>query len=63
MVFLSGVGSAFPLIRTHEILNNLHEKLPDTPVVVFYPGVYNLQELILFGLLDANYYRAFRLVS
>lgn len=63
VVFLSGVGSAFPLIRTHEILNNLHERLPDTPVVVFYPGVYTLQELVLFGLLDANYYRAFRLVS
>lgn len=63
VVFLTGVGSAFPLIRTHEVLNNLHDRLPNTPVVSFYPGVYNLQELVLFGLLDANYYRAFRLVS
>ena len=62
VVFLTGVGSAYPLIRAHEVLNNLHDKLDKKPLVVFYPGKYTMQELVLFGLLEANYYRAFRLV-
>jgi hypothetical protein len=63
VLLLTGVGSAYPLIRTHEVLNNLHDKLDRKPLVVFFPGEYTMQELRLFGLLDANYYRAFRLVS
>lgn len=63
IIFLTGVGSAFPLIRAHEVLNNLHDKLDRKPLVLFYPGNYTMQELILFGMLEANYYRAFRLVS
>jgi hypothetical protein len=63
VLLLTGVGSAYPLIRTHEILNNLHDKLDRKPLVVFFPGEYTMQELRLFGSLDANYYRAFRLVS
>ena len=63
VLLLTGVGSAYPLVRTHEILNNLHDKLDRKPLVVFFPGEYNMQELRLFGQLDANYYRAFRLVS
>lgn len=63
VLLLTGVGSAYPLIRTHEVLSNLHDKLDRKPLVVFFPGEYNMQELRLFGMLDANYYRAFRLVS
>ena len=63
VLLLTGVGSAYPLVRTHEVLNNLHDKFDRKPLVVFFPGEYNMQELRLFGLLDANYYRAFRLVS
>jgi hypothetical protein len=63
IVFVTGVGSAYPLIRTHEILNNLHDKLDTKPVVIFYPGKYTMHELLLFGILDANYYRAFRLID
>ena len=34
-----------------------------TPLVMFYPGIYDQQSLSLFGKLPAqNYYRAFRLV-
>jgi hypothetical protein len=62
VVFLTGVGSAYPLIRGHEVLNNLHDKLDKKPLVMFYPGKYTMQELVLFGTLEANYYRAFRLV-
>ena len=63
IVFITGVGSAYPLIRTHEVLNNLHDKLDTKPVVVFYPGKFTMQELLLFGVLDSNYYRAFRLID
>jgi len=63
IILITGVGAAYPLIRMHEVLNNLHDKLDTKPVVIFYPGKYNMQELVLFGLLDANYYRAFRLID
>lgn len=63
IVFLTGIGSAYPLVRGHEVLNNLHDKLDRKPLVMFYPGNYTMQELVLFGILEANYYRAFRLVS
>ncbi len=63
IILITGVGAVSPLIRMHEVLNNLHDKLDTRPVVIFYPGKYNMQELVLFGLLDANYYRAFRLID
>jgi hypothetical protein len=63
IVLMSGIGNAWPLLRSHTLLNNLHPLMQMTPLVVFYPGVYNGQELSLFGRLgDNNYYRAFRLV-
>ena len=64
MVFLTGIGSAFPLVRTHNLLNSLHPLMGQTPLVLFYPGQYDGQSLRLFGLLnDRPYYRAFRLVD
>ncbi|MGN7611900.1 DUF1788 domain-containing protein [Magnetococcales bacterium HHB-1] len=64
MVFLSGVGTAYPLVRTHSLLNSLHPLLEKTPLVLFYPGKYDGQSLRLFGILtDRPYYRAFRLVD
>lgn len=69
LVFLVGVGKAYPLVRSHTILNNLHSVLDKIPVVMFYPGSYDQKELNLFagnkfdGLKDDNYYRAFRLVA
>ena len=64
LVLVSGVGSAYPLLRTHNLLNNLHHHLGNTPLVLFYPGVYDGQSLRLFGTLqDKPYYRAFRLVD
>lgn len=63
-VFISAVGSAYPMIRTHNLLNNLQPLMGTTPLVVFYPGQYDGQSLRLFGrLADNPYYRAFRLVS
>ena len=64
VVFLTGVGKCFPILRSHKVLNNLHQAFVKAPVVMFFPGVYNEQELILFGeIKDDNYYRAFKLVK
>ena len=63
LVILSGVGSVWPLLRSHTLLNNLHPIMGRTPLVMFYPGRYDGQSLRLFGKLrNANYYRAFKLV-
>lgn len=64
MIFLTGVGAAYPLVRTHSLLNNLQPLLGKTPVVLFFPGRFNGQSLQLFGeLQETPYYRAFRLVD
>ncbi len=63
LVMVSGVGSAYPLLRSHNLLNNLHALMEATPLVMFYPGVYTGQGMRLFGKLkEVNYYRAFRLI-
>ena len=63
LILVSGVGSVFPLLRSHNLLNNLHSKMGQTPLVLFYPGRYDGQSLRLFGKLKGdNYYRAFELV-
>jgi len=64
VIFLTGIGKCYPLLRSHKVLNNLHQAIDSVPVVMFYPGKYDGQELILFGAIkDGNYYRAFRLVD
>ena len=63
LVLVSGVGNAYPLLRSHNLLNNLHALMEDTPLVMFYPGIYTGQGLRLFGKLEeTNYYRAFQLI-
>ena len=54
LVLVSGVGSAYPLLRTHNLLNNLHHRMGSTPLVLFYPGVYDGQSLRLFGTWKTN---------
>lgn len=63
VVFLTGVGKCFPILRSHKILNNLHQVMDHCPVILFYPGVYTGNTLNIFGKLkDDNYYRAFPIV-
>lgn len=63
IVILYGVGSVWPLLRAHDLLNNLHAVLDKTPLILFYPGYYSGQNLRLFNKLPSNnYYRAFKLV-
>ena len=64
VVFLMGIGKCYPLLRSHKVLNNLHQAFVRVPVVMFFPGTYDEQELVLFNeIKDDNYYRAFRLVK
>lgn len=67
IVLITGVGKAFPIIRSHTILNNLQSIFRRTPVVMTYPGRYEIKNsmtLRLFERLDDdNYYRAFPLVE
>lgn len=64
IVFLTGVGKAWPIIRSHTILNNLHRIVEEQPLVMFFPGTYDGGTLMLFNQLkDDNYYRAFQLVD
>ncbi|MEO8275811.1 MAG: DUF1788 domain-containing protein [Thermoanaerobaculia bacterium] len=75
LVLVSGVGSAYPLMRSHTLLSNLHAIMGQTPLVLFYPGRYDKMTLRLFGKVGlaggppedrrkpANYYRAFRLID
>lgn len=63
LVLVSGVGNAWPMLRSHTLLNCLHAYMEATPLVLFYPGKYSGQSLRLFGKLpESNYYRAFSLV-
>jgi len=64
LIFLTGVGKAWPMVRSHTILNNVQPLLGNIPLVTFYPGKYSGFDLSLFGKFrDANYYRAFRLIN
>ncbi|WP_302794690.1 DUF1788 domain-containing protein [Cloacibacillus evryensis] len=64
IVFLTGVGKCFPILRSHKVLNNLHQVMDKVPVIMFYPGKYDGQELVLFSeIKDDNYYRAFKLID
>ncbi len=64
VIFITGVGKCYPILRSHKVLNNLHQAIDNVPVVMFYPGKYDGQELVLFGeIKDDNYYRAFKLVD
>ncbi|SDJ77928.1 DUF1788 domain-containing protein [Salimicrobium halophilum] len=64
IVFVTGVGKVFPIIRSHTVLNNIHRAVDQIPIIMFFPGEYDRQSLQLFNeLKDDNYYRAFRLVD
>ncbi|HAR1220919.1 TPA: DUF1788 domain-containing protein [Enterococcus faecium] len=62
VVFLTGIGELYPLIRAHSILNKMHQVFDRVPVVMMYPGEYDeLSLTILNTNKDDNYYRAFRI--
>jgi hypothetical protein len=67
IIFLTGIGKAWPIIRTHTILSKLHHRIEKNPLVMFFPGSYINEprfELRLFDEFgDNNYYKAFRLIE
>lgn len=70
LVLMSGVGSIWPMLRAHSLLNCLHTVMGKTPLVMFYPGSFDGTTLRLFGHIASakskpgskHYYRAFTLV-
>ena len=70
LVLLSGVGSVWPMLRAHSLLNCLHTVMGKTPLVMFYPGTFDGTTIRLFGQIAPStskpgtkpYYRAFTLI-
>lgn len=61
-IFISGVGSVYPFVRSHGILNNIVELTDGHNLILFFPGEYNNLQLKLFGRIsDENYYRGHNL--
>ena len=59
IILLTGVGKCYPLLRSHKILNDLHDRLADGIVLMMFPGRYEDGYLYLFGdVKDGNNYRA-----
>ena len=67
IILITGVGKSYPVIRSHTILNNLQNIFKRNPVVMFYPGRYEMKKAMTLRLFDRldddNYYRAFPLVE
>lgn len=67
VVFLTGIGKCYPLLEAPEVFNkilyNMPQEFAEVPMILFYPGTYTEQELVVFNeLKEDNYYRAFRIV-
>jgi len=63
VLFLTGIGKVYPFMRSHKLLDCMQQEFSDIPIVMFYPGEFNGQSLILFEKFhDGNYYRAFNLL-
>ena len=63
-IIITGVGKAYPLLRSHNVLNNLSQQIDDVPVIMFFPGKYSGLDLLLFNTIkDSNYYKAQQLIK
>src|SRR5690625_3411278 len=69
IVFLTGIGEVFPFVRSHTVLNNLQSVVSDKPMLMYFPGRYEVSAtqgsaLVLFGQLkDDSFYRAKRILD
>lgn len=64
IIFLTGVGKAYPIVRSHHLLTSLQTVITKMPLILFYPGIYQSNKMKLFGhLRNDHYYRAFRIVE
>jgi hypothetical protein len=63
VLFLTGIGNIYPFMRSHKMLDSMQQIFSDIPIVMFYPGSFDGQDLRLFkDFLDGHYYRAFNLI-
>lgn len=69
ILFLTGIGEVFPFVRSHTVLNNLQTVVSNKPMLMFFPGRYEVSAtqgsaLVLFGQLkDDSFYRAKRILD
>ena len=69
ILFLTGIGEVFPFVRSHTVLNNLQTVVSSKPMLMFFPGRYEVSAtqgsaLVLFGQLkDDSFYRAKRILD
>jgi hypothetical protein len=69
ILFLTGIGEVFPFVRSHTVLNNLQTVVSERPMLMFFPGRYEVSAtqgsaLVLFGQLkDDSFYRAKRILD
>lgn len=69
ILFLTGIGEVFPYVRSHTVLNNLQTVVSHRPMLMFFPGRYEVSAtqgsaLVLFGQLkDDSFYRAKRILD
>ncbi|CAM3489337.1 DUF1788 domain-containing protein [Aeromicrobium ponti] len=52
LIFITGVGSAHPFLRSSQLLKAISSKGYKKPIVLFYPGEFTGLRLKLFGILD-----------
>ena len=63
IIFITGVGKIYPIMRAHKLLNNLFPFITNNPLILFFPGTYSGYGLDLFNEIKGdNYYRAFKLL-
>ena len=63
VILITGVGTAYPFIRVHSLLDAMQPYFTDVPILVMYPGTFDGRTVRLFDQLKANpYYRAFNVV-
>ena len=63
LIFISGVGGCWNMVRLQSLLSNLQSRLGTIPLVMFFPGTYTETGLKRFDEFEEDrYYRAFKLV-
>ena len=61
-VFITDIGSVYPFLRAHAILNNIDSLAENSKLIMFFPGEYDKRQLKLFNRIsDENYYRGHNL--
>ena len=60
VIFITGVGKIYPIMRSHKLLNNLFPYITQNPLILFFPGSYSGYGLDLFDEIKghSNYYKA-----